>query len=75
VFLWIFATTFPVAIPFMVMHNVAWAMRISNGIGVVLLFIAGYFFGRCSELHPWLTGLAMVILGVALVAMMIALGG
>jgi len=75
VFFWVFATTFPVAIPFIFMNDVARAMRVSNGIAVGLLVIAGYAFGRITNYHPWLTGLAMVILGGALVAATIALGG
>jgi len=75
VFLWVFVTTFPVAIPFIFMHDIQRAMRMSNGIAVVLLFVTGYAFGRCSEYHPWLTGLAMVLLGSALVGLTMALGG
>lgn len=75
VFLWVFVTTFPVAIPFIFMNDVARAMRFSNAIAILMLFIAGCAFGRVSECRPWLTGLAMVVLGSALVGMTIALGG
>src|SRR5688572_186113 len=75
VFFWVFVTTFPVAIPFIFMDDVARAMRVSNGIAVAMLVIAGYAFGRITNYHPWLTSLAMVILGTALVAATIALGG
>jgi hypothetical protein len=75
VFLWVFATTFPVAIPFIFMHEVHHAMRVSNTIAIVMLFLTGYAFGRCSEYRPWLSGLAMVVLGCVLVALTIALGG
>ena len=75
VFLWVFVTTFPVAIPFIFMSDVARAMRVSNVIAVGLLVITGYAFGRITNYHPWLTGLAMVVLGGALVAATIALGG
>ncbi|MGE5800722.1 MAG: VIT1/CCC1 transporter family protein [Gemmatimonadota bacterium] len=75
VFLWVFATTFPVSIPFIFMSDVARAMRVSNGIAVGLLVIMGYAYGRITNYHPWLTSLAMVVLGAALVAATIALGG
>ena len=75
VFFWVFGTTFPVSIPFIFMHSVERAMRVSNGIAIVLLFVTGYAFGRITEYHPWLTGLAMVVLGAVLVAGTIALGG
>jgi VIT1/CCC1 family predicted Fe2+/Mn2+ transporter len=75
VLLWVFVVTFPVAIPFILMQEVARAMRVSNAIAVVLLFLAGYTFGRCAEYRPLPTGLAMVALGSVLVAITIALGG
>ena len=73
--LWVILTTFPVAIPFIFMDDVARAMRVSNAIAVVMLFVTGYAFGRVAEYHPWLTGLAMVVVGVILVGMTMALGG
>src|SRR3954470_19342684 len=72
--LWVIVTTFPVAIPFIFMHDVARAMRVSNAIAVGLLFVTGYAFGRVAEHRPWLTGLAMVGVGSALVALTMALG-
>lgn len=75
VFAWVFITTFPVAIPFIFMHDVAEAMRLSNLIAVAMLFVTGYVFGRCAEYHPLLTGAVMVVLGSALVAFTMALGG
>lgn len=75
VFLWVFFTTFPVAIPFIFMHDIARATRVSNAIAIGMLFLTGYAFGRVAEYHPWLTGLAMVVLGGALVGMTVALGG
>ncbi len=75
VFLWVFLTTFPVAVPFIFMDSVARAMRTSNAIAIVMLFLAGYAFGRASEYHPWLSGFAMVLLGAALSVLTIALGG
>ena len=68
-------TTLPVALPFIFIEDVAQAMRVSNGIAVVLLFVTGWAFGRLVEYRPWLTGIAMVVLGGALVALTMALGG
>ena len=75
VFLLVFLTTFPVAIPFIIMDEVGRAMRVSNAIAIVLLFLTGFAFGRIAEYRPWLTGLAMVVLGSALAAITMALGG
>lgn len=75
VFLWVFLITFPVTIPFIFLDSLGRAMRLSNAIAIVLLFLTGYAFGRVAEYRPWLTGLAMVVLGSVLVAITIALGG
>jgi VIT1/CCC1 family predicted Fe2+/Mn2+ transporter len=75
VFFWVFLTTFPVAIPFLLMHSVGPALRVSNAIAIVLLFLTGYAFGRVAGYRPWLTGLAMIVIGSVLVAITIALGG
>ena len=75
VLLIVFASIFPVAIPFIFMQNVAPALRASNAIAIVMLFLLGYAFGRATGRHPWLTGIAMVVVGAFLVGMTIALGG
>lgn len=71
----VFISTFPVVIPFMVVGNAYAALRISNAVAIVMLFWCGYAFGRCTGLQPWLTALAMVAIGAALVGVAIALGG
>ncbi len=75
VFLWVVVATFPLAIPFMFMDAVGPAIRTSNAIAIVLLFLTGAAFGRIAGYRTWLTGLAMVVLGSALVGVTIALGG
>jgi VIT family len=75
VFLWVCFTTFPVALPFLFMREIAPALRTSNAVAVTMLFITGFAFGRVAEYRPWLTGLLMVFLGCALVAITMALGG
>lgn len=75
VFLLVFLTTFPVAVPFMLVPNVLDAMRISNAIAVVMLFIAGFAHGRIAGRSPWLFGAGMVVLGLIVVTFTIALGG
>jgi VIT1/CCC1 family predicted Fe2+/Mn2+ transporter len=75
VFLLVFLSTFPVAVPFMLTSDVARAMRQSNGVAVAMLLVAGIAYGRTVGRSPWLFGFAMVALGGALVAMTIALGG
>ena len=75
VFLLVFLSTFPVVIPFLLMREAQPALRVSNAVAVVMLFIAGYAYGRMTHRRPWLVGGSMVLLGVALVGLTIALGG
>jgi len=75
VFLLVFLCTFPVAIPFIFMREAGPALRVSNAIAIVMLFVTGYAFGRMTGRHPWMVGFSMVVLGLILVGMTIALGG
>ena len=61
VFLLVFLSTFPVVIPFIVMRDAVPALRVSNAIAIVLLFVAGYAFGRLTGRHPVWMGIAMVV--------------
>jgi hypothetical protein len=75
VFLLVFLSTFPVVIPFIFMRSAGAALRVSNAVAVVMLFLTGYAFGRLTRRRPWLVGISMVILGSLLVGMTMALGG
>ncbi len=75
VFLWVFAFTFPVVIPFIFMHDALFALRISNIIAVAMLFLTGHAFGRCVGYRPLVLGFSMVLLGIVLAGLAIALGG
>jgi hypothetical protein len=75
VFLLVFLSTFPLALPFVFMDRVAPAMRVSNAIAIALLAIAGVAYGRHIGRSPLLTATTMVLLGVVLVGITIALGG
>ena len=67
--------TFPPTIPFLLVEDAARALRISNGVAVVSLFLAGFYLGRATGLPAWRLGFVMVVLGSALVGLTIALGG
>ncbi|WP_246702671.1 VIT1/CCC1 transporter family protein [Starkeya sp. ORNL1] len=74
VFLLVFLCLFPVAAPFILLDDVTLALRISNAVAVAMLFLTGFTFGRQVG-RPWRTGLLMVVIGTALVAVAITLGG
>jgi len=75
VFLAVFLSTFPVVIPFLLVGDPRLALRISNVVAVVMLFLTGYAFGRYAGYRPWRMGLGMAIVGSALVGIAIVLGG
>src|SRR5438045_2709083 len=75
VFLLVFLCTFPVVIPFIFMSHAGSALRVSNVVAVVMLFLTGYAFGRMTGRHPWLLGISMVVLGLILVGLTMAFGG
>jgi VIT1/CCC1 family predicted Fe2+/Mn2+ transporter len=76
VFLLVFLPTLPVALPFVFMGDRALrALRLSNAIAILMLFLIGSAFGRCAGYRPWRMGVVMVLLGAALVGITIALGG
>ena len=75
VFLWVFASTFPVVVPFLLVSEPLRAVRLSNTVALVMLYLTGHALGRVTGHRTWLTGLAMVAVGALLVALTIALGG
>lgn len=76
IFLLVVAATFPVVVPFLLTSDTALAMNCSRVITLAMLFAAGVTLGRyAGHAHPARTGLAMLLLGAALIAAVIALGG
>ncbi len=75
VFLLVFLTTFPVAIPFLVMDQAWRALRISNLVALLLLFSLGYSLGHYAGRRSWIWGIGMTVIGASLVSITIALGG
>jgi len=75
VFLLVFLSTFPLVVPFLLFTEVRLALRLSNLIAIVLLFVNGYVLAHHSGYRPFRTGLTMVLLGLLLVAITMALGG
>jgi VIT1/CCC1 family predicted Fe2+/Mn2+ transporter len=75
VFLLVFLATLPVALPFAFIDHTHRALRVSNGIALLMLFAGGFYLGRHGGRHPWWSGLVMLTLGAGLVLATIALGG
>lgn len=75
VFALVVLATFPVVIPFIFISEIAFALRVSNILAIVTLFIGGFALGRYTGARQWMYGFAMSGIGVALLAIIIALGG
>jgi hypothetical protein len=75
VFLLVFASTFPVVLPFVFAVDLKMAMRISAAIAGVMMFYCGVVWGRHAGVRPWKAGLALLGLGAVVEAIIIALGG
>lgn len=75
VFLLVVVATLPVILPFLFVHDPTRALRFSNTIAVLLLFLTGCLYGYHAGRRPLRSGLIMIVIGAAMVAMTIALGG
>ena len=75
IFLLVFLSTIPIAIPFKFINNVQRALRVSNFIAITLMFIGGWLLAQYAGYNKWFMGFFMILLGVVLVAITIALGG
>jgi len=68
-------STFPVAVPFLVLHDVTLAQNVSRAIALAMLFLGGLGLGRYAGYGSWRVGLLMAALGTALIVAINALGG
>jgi hypothetical protein len=76
IFLMVVLATFPVVVPFLLTDDVATAMRMAQAVTLVMLFLAGFAFGRyAGYAKPLRMGLAMAAFGALLIAVVKALGG
>jgi len=75
VFLLAVVATLPVAIPFMFIDDPVLAIRMSNLIAIVMLFLVGAAWARYIGARPLRMGLLLAGIGLALVLIAIPLGG
>lgn|SRR5512134_169617 len=71
----VFASTFPLVLPFMVMQEPQVALRASHAIAVAMLFVLGWKLGRWSGASPLGSGALLALVGVVLAVLCVALGG
>ncbi len=66
----------PSFVPLILFRNdYALAVRLSNIVSFIVLFIAGYEWGKYTGASSWKTGLLVAFIGALLVAVAIPLGG
>ena len=75
IFLLVFISTFPIAIPFLFIKEPALALRVSNLVAIILMCICGWLIAKYGGYNRIITSLAMAVIGVSLVAITIRLGG
>jgi hypothetical protein len=75
IFLIVVASTFPVALPFVMFADPKMGLLVSRILTLVMLFGGGLALGRYAGYGSWRSGLSFVALGVVLTAAIIALGG
>ena len=75
IFWYVFAASFPVALPFLLIDDPWLALRASNALLIGILFWVGYRWAGYTNLSPLGTGLVLVAISVTLVAIAIPLGG
>jgi hypothetical protein len=75
IFILVVLSTLPPSLPFLFVGDLYRAMRISNGVALVMLFLIGAQLGTYAGGRPWPMAFAMASIGAMLVAVTIALGG
>lgn len=74
-FVMVFFASLPAALPFLVIDEPWLALRCSNAVLLVLLFVIGYHWAGYTTVNRWFAGFSMLLFGGLLVAVAIALGG
>src|SRR5262245_16840472 len=69
-------STIPAVVPFLIFRDQPrFALRVSNGLLIALIFMVGFRWARYTGGSGWKTGAALSLMGIALVAVAVALGG
>ncbi|MBL0142867.1 MAG: hypothetical protein IPP91_12385 [Betaproteobacteria bacterium] len=75
IFFIVVLSTFPVALPFVLMSDVPMALHVSRALTLAMLFFGGLTLARHAGYPGWKGGLGMMALGITLTVAIIALGG
>lgn len=65
----------PAAIPFFIIPDTRMALRVSNGLLLAMLFIAGWQWARYTNANRFIAGTGLLVFGLVMVGVAMALGG
>jgi hypothetical protein len=68
-------TAVPAVLPFLVFGNPFAALRVSNFLLLITLFLIGYRCAGATNNNPWVFGSILLLVGLAMVGVAMALGG
>jgi VIT1/CCC1 family predicted Fe2+/Mn2+ transporter len=71
----VFVSCLPAAVPFLIFSKPALALRVSNFLLIVMLYVVGRRWAAYTNTNRLVAGLAMVAIGLLLVGVAILLGG
>lgn len=75
VFVLVSITAVPAILPFLLFQDARLALRVSNLVLILLLFVVGYFLARFAGARPIYVGMAVMLVGIAMVCLAVVLGG
>ncbi|MBX7041493.1 MAG: VIT1/CCC1 transporter family protein [Ignavibacteria bacterium] len=75
IFVLVFLSTLPVALPFIFISDLNIALRTSNSIAILMMFSCGWILGKYAGRKRFLMGIMMSLIGAIFVVITIALGG
>jgi len=75
IFSLMFISAFPIVIPFIFIRDTQLALRISNMVAIVLMFLCGWSLAKYVGSNKWLMSFGLTLVGIVLVLITIALGG
>lgn len=65
---------FPLVIPFLLLDDATFAVRVSHLIGLAVRFLAGWVLARLAVANPWQDSVALALTGAMLMTAIIAHG-
>jgi hypothetical protein len=75
IFFLVFFSTIPISIPFILIKNLQVALRISNIIAILMLFVCGWTLGKYAGRNRFFLGIVTCLIGIVLVSITILFGG